>query len=147
MASKVGLAAQLAKQAAQAAREEAEAAEGKAKQPVKPGWQVPSLKQDFQLDKAMNRAVRQVTAHYQKVLNPEGLKVGLEQVPAAPAEGAGKKGGDAVVTEAPQAAPELKAILRENGSGKEIQTYTCSDLLTMFATQQQSVGVVVDGQV
>lgn len=139
--AKIGLAAELAKQAAQAAREEVAAANGEpAKAAAKPGWTVPKLAHNFALDTAMQRATQQVTGHYRNVLAPQGLNVTLEKTPQ-PAEMTEN------VAAGRQPAPDLQASLREQGTGRLVKAYTAPALLTMFATQQQVTGVVVDGQV
>ncbi len=136
--AKIGLAAELAKQAAQAAREEVAALSGDAPAPAAAkGWQVPTLAQDFGLDQAVQLAVLRVAGHYQKALAPQGLQVQMEE-----------QGGAAnAAAELPQQVPTMQALLREEGSGRLVKAYTTPALLTMFATQQQATGVVVDGQV
>lgn len=135
--AKIGLAAELAKQAAQAAREEVAALSGEA--PVAASspqrWTVPVLQQNFGLDEAVERATLRVAGHYRQALAPQGVDVGLEQVTA---DGA---------TELPQVVDSLQASLREQVSGRLIKAYTTPALLTMFAAQQHATGIVVDGQV
>ncbi|TKW60701.1 MAG: hypothetical protein DI628_07330 [Blastochloris viridis] len=140
--AKIGLAAELAKQAAQAAREEVAALSGEA--PVAAAsapklWKVPVLSQDFQLDEAVERATLRVAGHYRQALAPQGVDVGLENVPANAEEQA--------AAEMSQDDPYLQASLREQVSGRLIKAYTTPALLTMFAAQQQATGIVVDGQV
>ncbi len=141
--AKIGLAAELAKQAAQAAREEVAALSGEA--PVAAAssaparWTVPVLEQNFQLDSAMELATLRVAGHYRQALAPQGVEVGLENMNAAAPEG--------TAAEMPQEAPYLQASLREQVSGRLIKAYTTPALLTMFAAQQQATGIVVDGQV
>ena len=136
--AKVGLAAELAKQAAQAAREEVAAQSGEAKTSAAPqGWRVPQLAQDFGLDQAVHMAAQRVAGHYQQALAPQGLDVQMEQP--------GSGSGDAA--NLPQEVPPMQAFLREQGTGRLVKAYTTPALLTMFATQQQATGVVVDGQV
>jgi hypothetical protein len=139
--AKIGLAAELAKQAAQAAREELAVAEGKtvAKAPATPAWSVPQLAPDFMLDDAMQRAAVKVTGHYRNVLAPQGLHVDLEP----------HTGGELVgaVADEKQGVAPFQASLREQQSGRLVKAYTTPALLTLFATQQQATGVVVDGQV
>lgn len=145
MAAQVGLAAQLAKQAAQAARDEVAAATGEApkKAAITKGWTVPVLPHNFILDNAMERATLKVTGHYRTVLAPQGLRVDLE-----PAETAVEVGGVAAGRHPDeQMQPNLQASLREQGTGRLVKAYTPPALLTLFATQQQATGVVVDGQV
>ena len=142
----IGLAAQLAKQAAQAAREEVAAASGEAKTAATAapkGWTVPQLGQDFALDEAMQKATLQVTGHYRTVLAPQGLRVDLEhgETPAKDTAAADS------VAEGRQSVPPIQANLREQGTGRLVKAYTTPALLTLFATQQQATGVVVDGQV
>lgn len=138
--AKIGLAAELAKQAAQAAREEMAAKDGPAGTPAAaPGWKVPVLPMDFQLDAALTRATRQVASHYRTVLAQEGLDVGIEAAESADASQNG--------AELPQAGPPLQAALREQQTGRLVRAYTAPALLSLFATQQQSNGLVVDGQV
>jgi hypothetical protein len=140
--AKIGLAAELAKQAAQAAREEMAASEPQAKAATKPaaaGWSVPVLPVDFQLDAALTRATKQVASHYRNVLATEGLDVGIEP---AETKAAATNGADL-----PQAAAPLQASLREQQTGRLVRSYTAPALLSLFATQQQSNGLVVDGQV
>lgn len=137
--AKIGLAAELAKQAAQAARDELAVAEGKA--PAKAAaapkaWTVPQLAQDFMLDNAMEVAAQRVTGHYRQVLQPQGLMVELQPAAAA-----------ADVAEGRQEAGEMQATLREQQSGRLVKAYTAPALLALFAAQQQATGVVVDGQV
>ena len=142
--AKIGLAAELAKQAAQAAREEMVAASsGPTKKVVATGWTVPLLPHDFMLDAAMQRATMQVTGHYRQVLAPQGLQVELEE---ADTGGPTLNGSQHV---APERHPEVSfhANLREQGTGRLVKAYTAPALLTLFATQQQATGVVVDGQV
>lgn len=134
--AKIGLAAELAKQAAQAAREEMGVASSAKAKPKPSAWQVPQLAQDFMLDTAMQKATLKVTGHYRAVLAPQGLEVALEQT--LPSDAA---------ADMPQPANELQANLREQGSGRLVKAYTAPALLTLFATQQQATGVVVDGQV
>lgn len=138
----IGLAAQLAKQAAQAARDEVAAASGSStpQAPAKAAWTVPVLAHNFALDDAVQRAARQVTGHYRHVLAPQGLEVSLERG-ETPAEATGN------VAETRQDAPQIQASLREQGTGRLVKAYTTPAFLTMFATQQQATGVVVDGQV
>lgn len=139
--AKIGLAAELAKQAAQAAREEIAAASGTpvaAKAAV--GWSVPVLAQDFQLDPALGRATQQVMGYYRQVLATEGLHVELGRPETKPS-------GAAPVAGERQEMPHLQALLREQGTGRVVRAYTTPALLAMFATQQQVNGVVVDGQV
>lgn len=127
--AKIGLAAELAKQAAQAAREEMQATEGKKTSSAAPKiWTPPVLPEGFSVDTALGRAVTQVAAHYTRILAPEGL-------------------GMAVVTDLRQGVPHYQADLTEGGTGKVVKAYTAPDLLSMFATQQRQSGVVVDGQV
>ena len=134
--AKIGLAAELAKQAAQAAREEVAAAEGRSAEKVaSKGWTVPQLASDFMLDSAVNLATRQVAGHYRQVLAPQGLEVHLDAA-----------AGDFVAEER-QEVPSMQAELREQVSGRLVKAYTVPALLTLFATQQQATGVVVDGQV
>lgn len=139
--AKIGLAAELAKQAAQAAREEMAASEpqAKASKPTAAGWSVPVLPMDFQLDAALNRATQQVASHYRNVLATEGLEVGIE-----PAETGPKSANGA---DLPQPGVPLQASLREQQTGRLVRSYTAPALLSLFATQQQSNGLVVDGQV
>ena len=140
--AKIGLAAELAKQAAQAARDEVAALSGepKAESAAAPArWQVPVLAQDFLLDEAMERATLRVAGHYRQALAPQGVEVGLENVEA--------HDGAAAAAELPQEVPLLQASLREQVSGRLIKAYTTPALLTMFAAQQQATGIVVDGQV
>lgn len=140
--AKVGLAAELAKQAAQAAREEmaaAQATETGAAKPAKAApWTVPVLAHGFTLDNALQNATHKVTSHYRTVLAPQGLMVDLEAAPASEA---------ADVAAVRQADLPLQASLREQQSGRLVKAYTTPALLTLFATQQQATGVVVDGQV
>ena len=137
--AKIGLAAELAKQAAQAAREEVAALGGGGDTPptaAKTGqWKVPVLPEAFGLDEAVERATLRVAGHYRQALAPQGVDVGLERADAT-AEAA-----------LPQEMPHLQASLREQVSGRLIRAYTTPALLTMFATQQQATGIVVDGQV
>lgn len=143
--AKVGLAAELAKQAAQAAREEMAAAHAEETAPAakaapaKP-WTVPVLAPRFQLDDAMQNATLKVTNHYRTVLAPQGLMVDLET-----ADVAGSVPSDVAPVRQPE--PQLQANLREQQSGRLVKAYTAPALLTLFATQQQATGVVVDGQV
>ncbi|MBI1308830.1 MAG: hypothetical protein GC129_03080 [Proteobacteria bacterium] len=127
--AKIGLAAELAKQAAQAAREEMgePAREGGAKKPAEP-WKPAVLPSMFSLDQAVGTAVTRVAAYYRKALAHEGLDM-------------------AVVADTSQGAPVFQADLREGGTGKVVKAYTAPDLLGMFAAQQKVTGVVVDGQV
>ncbi len=138
--AQVGLAAQLAKQAAQAARDELAAATGEApKKAISQGWTVPVLPHDFGLDTAVQRATLQVTGHYRSVLAPQGLDVKLETTDTEiVADGRHMEG---------EIKPNLQASLREQGTGRLVKAYTAPALLTLFATQQQATGVVVDGQV
>ncbi len=139
--AKIGLAAELAKQAAQAAREEVAALSGEA--PVATTapthWKVPVLTQGFQLDEAVELATLRVAGHYRQALALQGVDVGLEAMPSA-------VDADAAA-EMPQEAPYLQASLREQVSGRLIKAYTTPALLTMFAAQQHATGIVVDGQV
>lgn len=140
--AKIGLAAELAKQAAQAAREEISAQETKATEPAKGApkpWTVPNLPIDFQLEEALTRATRQVANHYRSVLAQEGLDVGIE---AAGLPENGQDGADL-----PQSDLPLQAALREQQTGRLVRAYTAPALLSLFASQQQSNGLVVDGQV
>jgi hypothetical protein len=141
--AKIGLAAELAKQAAQAAREEVAALSGEApvaKASAAPTrWTVPVLEQSFQLDDAMELATLRVAGHYRQALAPQGVDVGLETVSPTI--------GDEVETDMSQEMPYLQTSLREQVSGRLIKAYTTPALLTMFATQQQATGIVVDGQV
>lgn len=141
--AKIGLAAELAKQAAQAARDELVAAEGltapRVNAPPK-AWTVPQLAQDFMLDDAMQLATTRVTGHYRQVLAPQGLMVDLQPTEAVmPAEGD--------MAGAQQVGNEMQATLREQQSGRLVKAYTAPALLALFATQQQATGIVVDGQV
>lgn len=137
--AKIGLAAELAKQAAQAAREEVAALGGG--EDMTPAaaktalWKVPVLPDAFGLDEAMERATQRVAGHYRQALAPQGVDVGLEVMDAT---------SEASL---PQEVPHLQASLREQVSGRLIRAYTTPALLTMFATQQQATGIVVDGQV
>lgn len=128
--AKIGLAAELAKQAAQAARDEMTggSSPAAAKQAVPSVWKPSQLPVDFRVDSALARSVTQVAAHYTKILAPEGL-------------------GMAVVADMTQGVPVLQADLKEGGTGRLVRAYTAPDLLSMFATQQRVNGVVVDGQV
>lgn len=130
--AKIGLAAELAKQAAQAARDEMTATEGvvaPSGAPKKPEpWKPAELPTDFRVDAALGRAVGQVAAHYSRVLKSEGL-------------------GMTVVTDLSQGVPHFQADLTEGGTGRVVKAYTAPDLLSMFAFQQRVNGVVVDGQV
>lgn len=141
--AKIGLAAELAKQAAQAAREEVAALSGEAPAAAASAptyWKVPLLEQGFLLDEAMERATLRVAGHYRQALAPQGVDVGLENI--------GVTGDEpAAAAEMPQDAPYLQASLREQVSGRLIKAYTTPALLTMFAAQQQATGIVVDGQV
>lgn len=137
--AKIGLAAELAKQAAQAAREEVAALSGEAPAAAAPThWKVPVLAQDFLLDDAMERATLRVAGHYRQALAPQGVDVGLEQTDVA---------SETAAAQMPQEVPYLQASLREQVSGRLIKAYTTPALLTMFAAQQQATGIVVDGQV
>lgn len=140
--AKIGLAAELAKQAAQAAREEVAALSGeapvKASAPAAGQWKVPVLAEGFLLDEAMERATLRVAGHYRQALAPQGVDVGLESVTVS---------DEAAAAEMPQDVPHLQASLREQVSGRLIKAYTTPALLTMFAAQQQATGLVVDGQV
>lgn len=136
--AKIGLAAELAKQAAQAAREEVAAAEaatsGKVPVVAKKGWTVPVLSDKFLLDTALENATSKIAGHYRGLLAPQGLVVALEDVAATP--------------QMPeQSVASVQASLREQGTGRLVKAYTPTALLTLFATQQQATGVVVDGQV
>lgn len=130
--AKIGLAAELAKQAAQAAREEmsGSAPGGTASSRLKGAevWRPATLPDDFSVDSALGRAVGQVAAHYSRLLAPEGL-------------------GMKVVTDLSQGVLNLKADLTEGSTGRVVKAYTAPDLLSMFAGQQRLNGVVVDGQV
>ncbi len=141
--AKIGLAAELAKQAAQAARDELAAAEAlttpNVNVPAK-AWTVPKLEQDFMLDHAMQRAAARVTGHYRQVLAPQGLMVELK-----PAEAVDAVEDD--MAGAQQVGNEMQANLREQQSGRLVKAYTAPALLALFATQQQATGIVVDGQV
>lgn len=135
MAAKVGLAAQLAKQAAQAAREEVLAAERgpggeSAVQGSKP-WVLEALPDNFSLIEALQRATGQVAAHYRQILQPQGLQVQVLNDGAA----------------GTQQLPDFVAKVEEHGTGRVVRAYTAPDLLTMFANQQQLNGVVLDGKV
>jgi hypothetical protein len=134
--AKIGLAAELAKQAAQAAREEVAASEAVTSGKTAPakGWTVPVLPDKFMLDTAMQKATSQVAGHYRNVLAPQGLIVSLEDV-----------AGEAQMPA--QNTVNVQASLREQGTGRLVKAYTPTALLTLFATQQQATGVVVDGQV
>ncbi len=140
--AKIGLAAELAKQAAQAARDELAVAEGKApaKAAAPKAWTVPQLAQDFMLDNAMQQAARRVTGHYRQVLQPQGLMVELQANPAS-----GTLPVD--VAQGRQPDGEMQATLREQESGRVVKAYTAPALLALFAAQQQATGIVVDGQV
>ncbi|RYG62278.1 MAG: hypothetical protein EON60_00425 [Alphaproteobacteria bacterium] len=140
--AKVGLAAELAKQAAAAARDELAAAEGTPAPRVNTpkAWTVPVLADDFMLDAAMERAATRVTGHYRQVLAPQGLMVELK-----PGEPAVPREGD--MAGAQQVGSEMQANLREQQSGRLVKAYTAPALLALFATQQQATGIVVDGQV
>lgn len=143
--AKIGLAAELAKQAAQAAREEMAIANGEPvakKTAAEKAWTVPVLAHDFTLDAAMQRATMQVTGHYRTVLAPQGLQVELAE---AKPQDRDAEGGD--VAGMRHNVPTMQANLREQGSGRLVKAYTAPALLTLFATQQQATGVVVDGQV
>lgn len=139
--AKIGLAAELAKQAAQAAREEVMAAEAstKPKASAPKAWTVPQLATDFVLDDAMTRATQRVSGHYRQVLAPQGLMVDLQhaETAAAPEDVAGGR----------QQGGEIQANLREQDSGRLVKAYTAPALLALFAVQQQATGIVVDGQV
>lgn len=140
--AKIGLAAELAKQAAQAAREEVAALSGEAPAAAVSApthWKVPMLPEGFQLDAAMELATLRIAGHYRQALAPQGVDVGLENVQATAEE------TDAA--QMPQDMPYLQASLREQVSGRLIKAYTTPALLTMFAAQQQATGLVVDGQV
>jgi hypothetical protein len=143
--AKIGLAAELAKQAAQAAREEMAAAHAEDVAPARGAkpkpWTVPVLAHGFTLDTALESAAMKVTSHYRTVLAPQGLMVDLEQ--AAPATDS----ETADVAPVRQAEPQLQASLREQQSGRLVKAYTAPALLALFAVQQQATGVVVDGQV
>lgn len=143
--AKIGLAAQLAKQAAQAAREEVAAANGEATsaKPAGKAWTVPRLAPDFALDHAVRKATLQVTGHYRAVLAPQGLRVDLEHGSTGDADGTASK----AVAEERHPLPPIRANLREQETGRLVKAYTTPALLTLFATQQQATGVVVDGQV
>lgn len=141
--AKIGLAAELAKQAAQAAREEVAAQSGEAD--AKPtlggkGWTVPVLPDAFMLDEAMDLATRRVAGHYRNVLAHQGLNVDLETADTHTALGT-------TVSGEPHQEPLLQAHLREQVSGRLVKAYTTPALLTMYAAQQQATGIVVDGQV
>lgn len=127
--AKIGLAAELAKQAAQAAREEMGEAPRKGGGKDGPsGWKPASIPADFRVDSALGFAVGQVAAHYRKLLAPEGMEM-------------------AVVTDTTQGVPVFQADLRDGGTGRLVKAYTAPDLLAMYASQQKRNGVVVDGQV
>lgn len=134
--AKIGLAAELAKQAAQAAREEVAALSGdKPAEKSAKHWTVPTLPDGFVLDDAMDLATRRIAGHYRQVLAPQGLHVDLEPLEGQPA------------AEAPQQLPLLQAHLREQVSGRLVKAYTTPALLTMYAAQQHATGIVVDGEV
>ncbi|NBV54224.1 MAG: hypothetical protein EBR79_00720 [Proteobacteria bacterium] len=141
--AKIGLAAQLAKQAAQAAREEVLAAEqgsgggagaGGSTGAAKP-WVLEAVPDNFSLQEALQRATGQVAAHYRQILQLQGLQVQV----------VGEGGRDGAV--GPQPVPDFVANVREGETGRVVRAYTAPDLLTMFASQQQLNGVVVDGKV
>lgn len=126
--AKIGLAAELAKQAARAAREEIEGTMQPSVTAAPARWKVPVLPGDFDVETAVSKATDKVAAHYHQLLAGEGLEV---QVVAAP----------------PQGMPQIKADVREGGTGRLVRAYTAQDLLGMFAVQQATNGVVVDGNV
>jgi hypothetical protein len=140
--AKVGLAAELAKQAAQAAREEVAQSEAAANPVAKgrgnPAWNVPKLPEDFDLTQAVDRAAGFVVSYYQKALEPEGMSVGWEDM----------SGSDAKTQQVVEQAQEPGVVaVREQTTGRLVRTYAPSDLLSMYAAQRQATGVVVDGQV
>jgi hypothetical protein len=121
-----------------------------AKKAAPAGWTVPTLPEGFLLDDAMQRATVQVTGHYRTVLAPQGLQVDLEPAAAADANAqpAVTMEHSAInVAQGRHTEGPLQASLREQGTGRLVKAYTAPALLTLFATQQQATGVVVDGQV
>jgi hypothetical protein len=128
---KLGLAAELAKQAAQAARDELAGAQPAPAAVPRGGWQVPTLPRGFALDSAVHAALGHATTSLNRQLGPEGLVV---QVP----QGAAEKLG---TPDAPS------AQVRERDGGKIVRQYDALALLKLYASQRLAGGVVVDGQV
>jgi hypothetical protein len=54
---------------------------------------------------------------------------------------------EAGVVDGEQYTGDFQAVLREKVTGRLVREYTTPALLSLFATQQQATGVVVDGQV
>lgn len=132
--AKIGLAAELAKQAAQAAREEVAAQEAPARQAAG-GWKVPVLARSFNLDHAVKAALGHAQIVLNRQLEPEGLVVEMQQtVPQTENTPSGAGAG-------------LVASVRETAGGKTLRGYDTLGLLRLYAVQRQAAGAVVDGQV
>ena len=132
--AKIGLAAELAKQAAQAARDEVAAQEAPARKAAA-GWKVPVLARSFDLDNAVKAALGNAQIVLNRQLEPEGLVVEMQQ--AVPQ----------TENTLPSSPEGVVASVREAAGGKTLRGYDTLGLLRLYAAQRQAAGAVVDGQV
>ncbi len=132
--AKIGLAAELAKQAAKAALDEVTAQEAPARKAAG-GWKVPVLSRGFDLDSAVKAALGNAQIVLNRQLEPEGLVVEMQQ------------GMPQTETVPDRALNETVASVREAAGGKTLRGYDTLGLLRLYAVQRQAAGAVVDGQV
>jgi hypothetical protein len=128
---KPSLAVDLARQAAAAAKAEVQAEEA-ASVAATTRWQ-PAELGHFSLHDAVASAVASVSSHLARALHYEGLEVAA----AAPLPHSLPK----------EEAATIAVQVQEGVTGRLVRGYSTPAVLSLFASQQQRNGVVVDGQV
>lgn len=95
------------------------------------GWTIPELK-NFKLDPALNRANKTAVNHLQTLLSPDGMYVEMPHPTSK---------------NTPDTNGENTAIIRENGTHKQLKSYSSQAILQLYAHNQHRASIVVDGKV
>lgn len=93
-----------------------------------PGWRLPDLRQDFNLDDAMATAMTYATRYMNHALDPDGLVIQLPQQAA-------ESGGG------------MRVQVAEQQTARVLREYDVPTFLQLYALREKTNGVVVDGQV